>query len=172
MHFKFQAVFNGPPWLTAPSPNMLRTCSDTCEHAVWRILYRSVAKIIHCGEFWYGGEFWTLWRKLNKVAKIAIFVAKIKLIIRDKVVLKNSIEFTNGPSVCIFLRCNTQFGTVNIANPFGKLGWKPAQNRMRCSVLIGYPLSAFVTGQHLLAARSNVCRKFSPSTSGLQQMDV
>jgi len=59
------------------------------------------------------------------------------------------------------------------ANPFGQLGWKPAQSRMCRSVLIGCPLSAaIVTGQHLLAAQSKVCRKLSPRTSRLQQMNV
>jgi hypothetical protein len=92
---------------------------------------------------------------------------------RDKVVFQNSIEFAHGPSVHISPRCDSQIGTVIIANPFGQLGWKPAQNRMCRSVLIGCPLSAaIVTGQHLLAAQSKVCRKLSPRTSRLQQMNV
>jgi hypothetical protein len=45
-----------------------------------------VAKIEHCG------ENWTLWRKLKKVAKIAIFVAKIKCIIDEEAAIALSTD--------------------------------------------------------------------------------
>jgi hypothetical protein len=103
--------------------------------------------------------------------------AKVPLCSRNQIVLKDAIQFTHSPPICMIPRQNTQSVSINIADPLRQFCWQPAKNGMCCPTLIHDPLASrlIVVGSvanHLLVSGGVCCSNISPYSGGFQQMNI